>query len=232
LRSGLALAGAHRTLQLWAEGKATAACNDGILTADDISTLDLRNTWLVVLAACDTGLGEARAGEGVFGLRRGFIQAGAQNLLLTLWPIDDKRTRHLMSDFYTQLQADQNPSLALATVQRRWLVNLRAQQGLAEAARIAGPLSSVLKVGPNETILATNRRRLRQFSNPLFRHRRGIELPSIRLKQLLTNTYARHYPPALPLARIMVCLVLGQWVFYWGIASDCRWRLKWKRCTR
>ena len=55
--------------------------NDGILTAEDVSILDLQGTWLVTLSAGDTGSGEARAGEGVMGLRRGFIQAGAQNLL-------------------------------------------------------------------------------------------------------------------------------------------------------
>jgi CHAT domain-containing protein/Tfp pilus assembly protein PilF len=139
MRSGLALAGAQRTLQLWAEGKPTSAHKDGIVTADDIALLDLRRTWLVVLSACDTGLGIARAGEGVLGLRRGFIQAGAQNLLLTLWPIDDEGTRRFMSDFYTQLQKSRSPAHALAEVQRNSLKTLRARKGIAEACRIAGP---------------------------------------------------------------------------------------------
>ena len=52
------------------------------------------------LSACDTGSGEARSGEGVMGLRRGFVQAGAQNLLMTLWPVGDKTTVQIMVDFY------------------------------------------------------------------------------------------------------------------------------------
>ena len=54
----------------------------------------------MTLSACDTGSGEARAGEGVMGLRRGFVEAGAQNLLMTLWPISDEFTIQIMSDFY------------------------------------------------------------------------------------------------------------------------------------
>jgi CHAT domain-containing protein len=150
LCSGLALAGARLTLQLWAEGKETSARNDGILTADDIGVLDLRRTWLVVLSACDTGLGEARGGEGVFGLRRGFTQAGAQNLLLTLWPIDDERTRDLISDFYTQLEICASPANALADVQRKWLKRLRAEGGIAEACRIAGPFILSFQGKPGE----------------------------------------------------------------------------------
>src|SRR5207247_4982917 len=100
LRSGLALAGAKRTLEAWARGQAVPADNDGIVTAEEIGTLDLKNTWLVVLSACDTGLGVARSGEGVLGLRRGFIQAGAKDLLMTLWPIDDERAADLIADFY------------------------------------------------------------------------------------------------------------------------------------
>ena len=92
-RSGLALAGAQTTIEAWKREEVPPVGNDGILTAEDVSTLDLQGTWLVTLSACDTGSGEARAGEGVMGLRRGFIQAGAQNLLMTLWPIDRKSTR-------------------------------------------------------------------------------------------------------------------------------------------
>src|SRR5271165_2402677 len=95
-RSGLALAGANTTIEAWKRGEAPSIQEDGILTAEDVSTLDLKGTWLVTLSACDTGSGEARAGEGVMGLRRGFIQAGAQNLLMTLWPISDEVTVQIM----------------------------------------------------------------------------------------------------------------------------------------
>src|SRR6266478_5827311 len=99
--SGLALAGAQTTIEAWKRDEVPPVENDGILTAEDVSTLDLQGTWLVTLSACDTGSGQARAGEGVMGLRRGFMQAGAQNLLMTLWPIDDEKTVRLMTDFYT-----------------------------------------------------------------------------------------------------------------------------------
>jgi CHAT domain-containing protein/Tfp pilus assembly protein PilF len=139
LHSGIALAGAQRTFQLWAEGKPASGHDDGIVTAAEIGALDLQGTWLVVLSACDSGLGEARAGEGVFGLRRAFIQAGAQNLLLTLWPVDDQQTLELMLDFYGELKDAKSPAAALAHVQRSWLKKLRTEKGVAEACRIAGP---------------------------------------------------------------------------------------------
>jgi CHAT domain-containing protein len=72
-RSGLALAGAQTTIEAWKREEVPPVENDGILTAEDVSTLNLQGTWLVTLSACDTGSGEARAGEGVMGLRRGFI---------------------------------------------------------------------------------------------------------------------------------------------------------------
>ena len=78
-RSGLALAGAQKTLDAWAKGETPPTHNDGILTAAEASVLDLKGTWLVTLSACETGRGEARSGEGVLGLRRAFIQAEAQN---------------------------------------------------------------------------------------------------------------------------------------------------------
>ena len=138
-RSGLALAGAQTTIEAWQRDEVPPVENDGILTAEDVSTLDLQGTWLVTLSACDTGSGEARAGEGVMGLRRGFIQAGAQNLLMTLWPISDEITVQIMSDFYDAAHHSGNAPEALAEVQREWLLKLRTEKGLAQAVNLAGP---------------------------------------------------------------------------------------------
>jgi CHAT domain-containing protein len=138
-RSGLALAGAQTTIEAWKRDEVPPVENDGILTAEDVSTLDLQGTWLVTLSACDTGSGEARAGEGVMGLRRGFIQAGAQNLLMTLWPISDEVTVQIMSDFYEAAHHTGNAPEALAEVQRNWLIKLRTEKGLAQAVSLAGP---------------------------------------------------------------------------------------------
>ena len=138
-RSGLALAGAQTTIEAWKHEEVPPVENDGILTAEDVSTLDLKGTWLVTLSACDTGSGEARAGEGVMGLRRGFILAGAQNLLMTLWPISDEVTVQIMSDFYEAAHNTGNAPEALAEVQRNWLLKLRTGKGLAHAVNLAGP---------------------------------------------------------------------------------------------
>jgi len=138
-RSGLALAGANTTIAAWKRGDAPPIEEDGILTAEDVSTLDLKGTWLVTLSACDTGSGEARAGEGVMGLRRGFIEAGAQNLLMTLWPISDEFTVQIMSDFYKAAHESGNAAEALAKIQRAWLIKLRKERGLASAVNLAGP---------------------------------------------------------------------------------------------
>ena len=138
-RSGLALAGAQTTIEAWKRDEVPPVENDGILTAEDVSTLDLQGTWLVTLSACDTGSGEARAGEGVMGLRRGFMQAGAQNTLMTLWKIRDEFAPQIMSDFYEAAHNSGNAPEALAAVQRRWLVKLRTEKGLAQAVNLAGP---------------------------------------------------------------------------------------------
>ena len=73
--------------------------DDGILTAQEISSLDLSGMKLVVLSACQTGDGEI-TGDGVFGLQRGFKKAGVQSLLMSLWPVDDAATSLLMTEFY------------------------------------------------------------------------------------------------------------------------------------
>jgi CHAT domain-containing protein/Tfp pilus assembly protein PilF len=137
-RSGLALAGAQRTLQAWAKGEVPLLENDGIVTAEEVGGLKLNNTWLVVLSACDTGGGEARAGEGVMGLRRGFVQAGAQNLLMTLWSISDETTVQIMLDFYDMALKGGNAPQALADAQRDWLVKLRNERGLLPSVQLAG----------------------------------------------------------------------------------------------
>ena len=138
-RSGLALTGAQRTLEAWAEGEVPPGDNDGIVTAEEVGGLELKGTWLVVLSACETGTGQAKAGEGVMGLRRGFIQAGAQNLLMTLWPISDETTVQIMLDFYKRAFASENAAHSLLEVQRDWLVKLRKEEGLLYAVNRAGP---------------------------------------------------------------------------------------------
>jgi CHAT domain-containing protein len=138
-RSGLAFAGAQLTLNAWKLGETPDPENDGILMAQEVGTMDLKNTWMVVLSACDTGVGEARAGEGVLGLRRGFIQAGAQNLMMTLWPVSDRWTMDMMKAFYERAIKTGDAPMALAEVQREFLVKLREQKGPVMAARLAGP---------------------------------------------------------------------------------------------
>jgi CHAT domain-containing protein len=94
LRSGLALAGANLTRDgQW----------DGILTALEASGLDLWGTKLVTLSACDSGVGEVRNGEGVYGLRRAFVLAGAETLVMSLWPVSDYVARDAIVGYYTGL---------------------------------------------------------------------------------------------------------------------------------
>ena len=100
LRSGLALAGANTWAQ---DGSPPAEAEDGILTAEDVTGLDLLDTELVVLSACETALGEVHVGEGLFGLRRAFTVAGASTLVMSLWKVPDRQNQELMTQFYEGL---------------------------------------------------------------------------------------------------------------------------------
>jgi tetratricopeptide (TPR) repeat protein len=114
LRSGLALAGANTWLR---SGNPPEEAEDGLLTAEDVTGLDLLATELVVLSACETGLGQVHVGEGVFGLRRAFVLAGAKTLVMSLWKVPDEPTRELMEDFYRRLLAGQGRAEALRQAQ-------------------------------------------------------------------------------------------------------------------
>lgn len=96
LRSGLLLAGAN----LHGKDADSLGFDDGILTADEVSSLNLTGTKLVVLSACETGLGRVEQGEGVYGLRRAFLLAGARTVISALWRVDDKATAEMMSRFF------------------------------------------------------------------------------------------------------------------------------------
>ena len=93
LLSGLALAGANRPTEE----------DDGILTAEEISSLDLGGCELAVLSACETGLGRTAGGEGLLGLQRAFQSAGAKTVVASLWSVPDEATRLLMVRFYENL---------------------------------------------------------------------------------------------------------------------------------
>ena len=147
-QSGLALAGGQSTLEAWANGRFPDTLNDGILTAEEVAALDLEGTWLVTLSACETGVGKVVSGEGVFGLRRAFMMAGAQNLLMTLWPVSDATTPKIMQDFYLLGLASLDAVEALSKVQKKWLQKIRSESGLLAAVRDAGPFALVAMSEP------------------------------------------------------------------------------------
>jgi len=105
--------------------------DDGLLTAFDVAGMDLTGTELVVLSACDTGLGNVVVGEGVLGLRRAFGIAGAQCVLMSLWQLSDREAVRQMRTFYKAYSTGENPVIALRDTQRARIARLREVLGYA-----------------------------------------------------------------------------------------------------
>jgi CHAT domain-containing protein len=114
LRSGLALAGFNVR---------QGGGDDGVLTALEMTGMDLRGTQLVVLSACETGLGDVQSGEGVYGLRRALTLAGAQAQVMSLWRVDDEKTKDLMVAYYQRLSKGEPRGEALRQTQLTMLKN-------------------------------------------------------------------------------------------------------------
>ncbi len=115
IQSGLMLSGANYA---WQNLPIPDGIEDGILTAKEISQLDLRGTDLVVLSACQTALGEISS-EGVFGLQRGFKKAGVRTIIMSLWPVDDNATLLMMTEFYTNLTKGMSKREAFLSAQNK-----------------------------------------------------------------------------------------------------------------
>jgi CHAT domain-containing protein/Tfp pilus assembly protein PilF len=118
LRSGLALAGVNQH---------HGGDDDGLLTALEAASLDLWGTKLVVLSACDTGIGKVKNGEGVYGLRRALVLAGSETQVISLWPVSDRETRGLMAGYYRRLQKGEGRSEALRQIQLEMLKDPKLQ---------------------------------------------------------------------------------------------------------
>jgi CHAT domain-containing protein/Flp pilus assembly protein TadD len=118
LRSGLIMSGANNQW-LAREYVMEEDIEDGILTADEISRLNLTKTKLVVLSACETGLGDVKNSEGVFGLQRAFKLAGVESLIMSLWKVPDDATAELMTTFYNEWLAGDTKQNAFKTAQQK-----------------------------------------------------------------------------------------------------------------
>ena len=123
LRAGLYFAGADRTL---AGKPSPEGLDNGVLTALEAGNLNLANTELVVLSACNTGQGDVKNGEGVFGLRRALQEAGAQEVLMSLWSVPDRETLELMKRFYAKWVAGMEMHQALKQAQLEMRKSVRS----------------------------------------------------------------------------------------------------------
>jgi CHAT domain-containing protein/tetratricopeptide (TPR) repeat protein len=138
LRGALALTGAQSAVGSWEQARFPPADDDGWLFAAEAVQLDLRGTELVTLSACETGIGDLASGEGVIGLRRAFLAAGARHVLSTLWAISDEMTVELMRDFYERLEQGAAVNAAFAGAQGEALRVFRSENARGEAIALFG----------------------------------------------------------------------------------------------
>ncbi|HBS87797.1 MAG: hypothetical protein A2W91_11220 [Bacteroidetes bacterium GWF2_38_335] len=99
MRSGLVFAGAN---EVWNKTEISET-DDGVLTAQEVTQMDMRNSFLAVLSACETGLGDIKGNEGAYGLQRAFKMAGVKYIIMSLWQVPDKETQEFMTAFYAKL---------------------------------------------------------------------------------------------------------------------------------
>src|SRR5262249_30408331 len=125
LRSGFVLAGANASLR---SGTLPSEVDDGWVTAAEVAETDLRGTEVVFLSACETGLGDVSAGEGVYGLRRSVFLAGARSLVAALYSVPTEQTLALSSGFYSGLSRGLGRGAALRQAQLGQLARDRRQQ--------------------------------------------------------------------------------------------------------
>jgi CHAT domain-containing protein len=118
IRSGLLLSGANWTWQGKGDTLLKMTNEDGVLTAYELSQLDLSNTKLVVLSACQTGKGAIQGSEGTFGLKRALKLAGVDNMIVSLWDVPDNETMEMMTLFYTELAKTKLPVSAFELAQK------------------------------------------------------------------------------------------------------------------
>ena len=124
LRSGLILSGVQ------APGRDKSITDlqsndNGVLTAYEAMNLSLEGTDLIILSACETGLGDVRAGEGVYGLQRAFLVAGANALIMSLWKVDDEATQLLMTNFYTNWSKTGNKQKSFKQAQQQLMTKYK-----------------------------------------------------------------------------------------------------------
>ena len=125
IRSGLVFTGANHAQQ-------AQTSNDGLLTALEVSGMDLHGTALVTLSACQTAEGDVSSGEGVYGLRRAFALSGAEHLMMSLWPVSDDITAQQMLRFYELFGQGTPASRALRQAHLETIAKLRKERGLAQ----------------------------------------------------------------------------------------------------